>query len=99
MTSHIPIKKNSEFTSTLTRIDSNCFVLEVFWEQKPSGGYRIRIDHWEIIDSDLLVTVTTKKPKPGDMVTMALTYPKANTTICDTQLHEKFNTIIKKSMS
>ncbi len=44
--------------------------------EKPSGGYEITIDRVEISpNGEIVVTVTTQSPAPGQILTQALTYP------------------------
>lgn len=45
--------------------------------QKPTGGFSIILDGSEIIDGQLELTVRSRGPEPGTMVTQALTTPCA----------------------
>lgn len=60
---------------------SNTIDLTLSWGEKPTGGYSITIDQFKIIDKDLHVYYKLKSPKPDDMTTQALTYPKATITL------------------
>lgn len=50
-------------------------VLGVFLGERPTGGYRVRVERVEAAAGKLRVTVRTTSPGPGDVVTMAFTYP------------------------
>lgn len=45
--------------------------------QKPTGGYSVTLAGAEIVDEELVLSVTVQAPKPGMMVTQALTTPCA----------------------
>lgn len=45
------------------------------WGEKPTGGYGVRIASVEDTDEAVIVKVELSAPKPGDVVTQALTYP------------------------
>lgn len=45
--------------------------------QKRTGGFSATLDGSEIVDSQLELTIRTREPEPGTMVTQALTTPCA----------------------
>ena len=62
-------------TPVTVKIDDNTITL--FWGEKPTGGYHIRIEDMQFLRGTLTVFYALKSPKPGDMVIMVITYPSA----------------------
>lgn len=50
-------------------------IVALFLGQRTSGGYAIKVKSVSEKGDKIYVTVEEKKPKPGDMVTMAITNP------------------------
>ena len=50
-------------------------VVGVFLGTRPTGGYAVTITAVETADADLAVTYLEAQPKPGEMLTQALTAP------------------------
>jgi len=50
-------------------------VVGVFLGTRPTGGYAVTITTVETQDADLVVTYQEAQPKPGEMLTQALTSP------------------------
>ncbi len=70
---------SSYVINTANKVD-----LTLSWDEKPTGGYSITIDQYKIIDKELHVYYKLKSPKPEDMTTQALTYPKTTITLAMT---------------
>lgn len=51
--------------------------LAVFWGRKPSGGYSVEVASARLEDGKLVVCLELRAPRPGEIVTQALTYPYA----------------------
>lgn len=77
-------QSNKEFSARLYPQPGTAnYNLEVSWGQKPTGGYSLKIDRYEVVNGILNVYVKATSPAPEAMVTMALTYPKAVTALMD----------------
>jgi len=68
--------------------------------EKPTGGYTITIDQIELTKEDqdktkLIVYTTFEDPKPGDIVTQAVTYPYAAAKTNLKQLPDKIELKVK----
>ncbi|ADQ03629.1 hypothetical protein Calow_0009 [Caldicellulosiruptor owensensis OL] len=63
-------KQNSEVTYQMK--DGYIYI---YWGQKPTGGYLIKIKELKYINGILYVYYYTKSPAPTDMVTQVITYP------------------------
>ncbi|MBN4080414.1 protease complex subunit PrcB family protein [Beggiatoa alba] len=50
-------------------------VIAVFAGQQPSGGYSVGISHLKQHDENLYVMLSFTEPKPGELVSLALTQP------------------------
>ena len=50
-------------------------IVALFLGQRTSGGYAIKVKNVSEKGNKIYVTVEETKPKPGDMVTMAITNP------------------------
>lgn len=48
----------------------------VFWGQKPTAGYQIKIVNATLNNNTLYVYFCKQSPKPGNMVAQVITYPK-----------------------
>lgn len=75
-----------EWESQLSRMEPRPpRVREIDWETEfpilaymgeyPTGGYAVQIDSVRLTRRTLVVQVSLRSPAPGDMVTMAFTYP------------------------
>lgn len=76
-------------------------VITLYWGEKPTGGYEIAIDSASMFIKEgiLHVSYTLKSPAPGDIVTMAITYPQASAAIpASGQEIEKVQLINKASV-
>ncbi|QUH24469.1 protease complex subunit PrcB family protein [Serpentinicella alkaliphila] len=71
------ISNHEEVTYSITNN-----VITISWGEKPTGGYSIEITDLKLDqNNNLLVYYKTESPKEGDMVTLAITYPKDSMTI------------------
>lgn len=61
-------------------------VLAAGMGRQPTGGYRIRIADVKKTEKNLVVTVETRRPGPGDIVTQALTWPSDTVVVPATTL-------------
>lgn len=57
-------------------VDSTLYVM-VTAGQRNSGGYRVEIRSIEVRENTVFVKAVLQSPRPGQMVTQAITYPKA----------------------
>ncbi|MBO8169224.1 MAG: protease complex subunit PrcB family protein [Thermoanaerobacteraceae bacterium] len=64
------------FAADYRVVDGKTFFM-VSWGEKPSGGYHVKIRNIEQKADKTIVRVEFSEPKPGEMVTEALTYPYA----------------------
>ncbi|MFZ5643284.1 MAG: stalk domain-containing protein [Bacillota bacterium] len=55
--------------------------ITLFWGEKPTGGYSINIVSFTRSGSALKVYYDLKSPGPGDIVTMAITYPQTTAAL------------------
>jgi len=74
----LPRYKNLE-RALACKVDDEIYVIATRGE-KPTGGYTITIDQIDLVKEEqdktkLIVYTTFSDPKPGDVVTQAVTYP------------------------
>ena len=74
----LPRYKNLE-RALACKVDDGIYIIATRGE-KPTGGYTIEIDRIEKVKEDedkikIVVYTTFEDPKPGDIVTQAITYP------------------------
>ncbi|QYJ16562.1 hypothetical protein Rxycam_02395 [Rubrobacter xylanophilus DSM 9941] len=55
--------------------------LAVFWGERPSGGYSLSVASARLEGQRLVVRLRLRSPRPGQIVTQALTYPYAAAVI------------------
>lgn len=92
-TQNLVVKSDAGLQSIYDRIATKEATPQINWNknqvvllamgQRNTGGYSIAVDKVVYGKSEILVYYKTKGPKPGDMVTQALTAPYALFTIAN----------------
>lgn len=73
--------------SRLPNVDwKKMMVLAAGMGRQPTGGYRLRITDVKKTKTNLVVTLETRRPAPGEIVTQALTWPSDTVVVPATTL-------------